>query len=94
MKYALTKKEAKRPKTTACIRCGSCVNSCPFSLSPVSIASAYDKKDTAELKALSVETCMECGCCSFVCPANRPLVQINKLSKQLLKEEQKKEENK
>ncbi len=88
---ALTEKEAKLPKTTACIRCGSCVNTCPFSLSPVDIAAAYEKKNTAELKALSVETCMECGCCSFVCPANRPLVQINKLSKQLLKEEREKE---
>jgi len=88
---ALTEKEAKLPKTTACIRCGSCVNTCPFSLSPVDIAAAYEKKDTAELKALSVDTCMECGCCSFVCPANRPLVQINKLSKQLLKEEREKE---
>ncbi|MBE6625865.1 MAG: electron transport complex subunit RsxC [Ruminococcaceae bacterium] len=91
---ALTKKEAKLPKTTACIRCGSCVNTCPFSLAPVDIATAYEKKDAEELKALSVVTCMECGCCSFVCPANRPLVQINKLSKQLLKEEQQKEENK
>lgn len=88
---ALTEKEAKLPKTTACIRCGSCANTCPFSLSPVDIATAYEKKDTAELKTLSVETCMECGCCSFVCPANRPLVQINKLSKQLLKEEREKE---
>ncbi len=91
---ALTEKEAKLPKTTACIRCGSCVNTCPFSLAPVDIAAAYEKKDTAELRALSVETCMECGCCSFVCPANRPLVQINKLSKQLLKEEREKEGNK
>ena len=37
-----------------------------------------------------VNLCMECGCCSFVCPANRPLVQTNKLSKELLKEERKK----
>ena len=91
---ALTEKEAKLPKTTACIRCGSCVNTCPFSLAPVSIAEAYDRKDAADLKALSVETCMECGCCSFVCPANRPLVQINKLSKQFLREETMKEESK
>ena len=88
---ALTEKEAKLPKTTACIRCGTCVNTCPFSLAPVSIAEAYDRKDTEALKELSVMTCMECGCCSFVCPANRPLVQINKLSKQLLKEEKMKE---
>lgn len=88
---ALTEKEAKLPKTTACIRCGTCVNTCPFSLAPVNIAEAYDRKDTEALKELSVMTCMECGCCSFVCPANRPLVQINKLSKQLLKEEKMKE---
>lgn len=91
---ALTKKEAKLPKTTACIKCGSCVNTCPFGLAPASISEAYEKKDTQALKALSVETCMECGCCSFVCPANRPLVQVNKLSKQMLKEEQKKEAGK
>ena len=88
---ALTAKEAKLPRETACIRCGNCTNTCPFGLAPASIAAAYGKNDTAELRALSVESCMECGCCSFVCPANRPLVQMNKLSKQLLKEEEKKE---
>ena len=83
---ALTEKEAKLPKTTACIRCGTCVNTCPFSLSPLNIADA--------LKELSVMSCMECGCCSFNCPANRPLVQINKLSKKFLNDEAKKEASK
>ncbi len=91
---ALTKKEAKLPKTTACIRCGACVNTCPFSLAPVNIAEAYEKEDAEALNDLSVQTCMECGCCSFVCPANRPLVQINKLSKKLVMENAKKEGNK
>ena len=91
---ALTEKEAALPKTTACIRCGSCVNTCPFGLSPVSIAASYEKKDAEALSSLAVDACMECGCCSFVCPANRPLVQINKLSKQFLKEERKKEATK
>ena len=27
---------------------------------------------------------MECGCCAFVCPAKRPLVQVNKLAKNML----------
>ncbi|MBR6709867.1 MAG: SLBB domain-containing protein, partial [Clostridia bacterium] len=88
---ALTEKEAKLPKTTACIRCGSCTNTCPFGLAPADIARAYDKRDVAALDALSVVSCMECGCCSFVCPANRPLVQTNKLAKVLLKEEKAKE---
>ncbi len=91
---ALSKKEAKLPKTTACIRCGACVNTCPFSLAPVNIAEAYEKEDAEALNDLSVQTCMECGCCSFVCPANRPLVQINKLSKKLVMENAKKEGNK
>ena len=91
---ALTAKEVKEPKTTACIRCGACVNTCPFALAPVAIAAAFDKKDREELEDLVVDACMECGCCSFVCPANRPLVQINKLSKQFLREERMKEASK
>jgi electron transport complex protein RnfC len=91
---ALTEKEAKLPKTTACIRCGSCTNTCPFGLAAADILRAYEKKDTEKLRALSVESCMECGCCSFVCPANRPLVQTNKLAKALLREEQAKEASK
>ncbi len=91
---ALTEKEAWLPKTTACIRCGTCVNTCPFGLAPVAISEAYGKRDTEALTELSVDTCMECGCCSFVCPANRPLVQNNKLSKQLLREARMKEDRK
>lgn len=91
---ALTEKEAKLPKTTACIRCGACVNHCPFGLAPAAISKAYDDKSAEDLISLSVESCMECGCCSFVCPANRPLVQKNKLSKQFLREKRVKEENK
>ena len=88
---ALTEKEAALPKTTSCIRCGACINTCPLGLAPASIAQAYKKKDTEALRRLSVDTCMLCGCCSFVCPANRPLVQTNALSKQLLRDEKAKE---
>ena len=88
---ALTAKETKTPATTACIRCGSCTNTCPFGLAPAAIAKAYEQKDVAKLEELSVNACMECGCCSFVCPANRPLVQTNKLSKIMIREEKAKE---
>ena len=91
---ALTKKETKLPRTTNCIRCGACLNTCPFGLAPAAIARAYDKKDAVALDELKVNACMECGCCSFVCPANRPLVQTNKLAKAFLKEEKAKEEAK
>ena len=88
---ALTEKEAWLPKTTACIRCSACTNHCPFGLAPAALSRAYDSRNLDELKRLSVDACMECGCCSFVCPANRPLVQKNKLGKQLLKDAQAKE---
>lgn len=88
---ALSPKEAKLPKTSACIRCGACTNVCPFGLAAAEILLAYKKKDTALLKKLSVDTCMLCGCCSFTCPANRPLVQTNTLAKMMLKEEKAKE---
>lgn len=91
---ALSVKEARLPKTTACIRCGSCTNGCPFGLAPASIMAAYKKKDSALLEKLQVQTCMECGCCSFNCPANQPLVQTNKLAKAFLKEQQIKEASK
>ncbi|MBR7162238.1 MAG: SLBB domain-containing protein, partial [Clostridia bacterium] len=55
---ALSEKEAKLPKTTACIRCGSCTNTCPFGLAPVSIAAAYKKQDANRLEALFVNNCM------------------------------------
>ncbi len=90
---ALTKKEARLPKTTACIRCGSCTNTCPFGLAPSAILRAYKKKDSEALTRLSTNACMECGCCSFVCPASLPLVQTNKLAKLLLKEEKEDEKN-
>ena len=91
---ALSEKEARLPKTTACIRCGACINTCPFKLAPAAISRAFDNKDTDMLEKLQVNLCMECGCCSFVCPANRPLVQKNKLSKALLREVKAKEETK
>ena len=91
---ALIADEAKQPKTSACIRCGGCTNACPMGLAPAQIMSAYQKKDIEALKKLSVDTCMLCGCCSFTCPANRPLVQTNTLSKQLLREEKAKEASK
>ncbi len=93
---AFGSKEAEPPRSTACIRCGKCAASCPFSLSPCDIAAAYDAGDAERLEKLKVNICMECGCCSYVCPAKRNIVQNNKLAKAMLKSYQtsKKGENK
>ena len=88
----LNEKEATLPKTTACIKCGSCTNHCPLGINPRAITKAYKNDDFSALEELGVNLCMECGCCSFVCPAKIPLVQNNRLSKQKLKEYKLKEE--
>ncbi len=91
---AMTKKETSAAETTACIRCGSCANICPFGIDPAGLARAYDKKDFEAMTRLGATLCMECGCCSYVCPAHIPLVQKNKLAKLALRENAAKEEKK
>lgn len=77
-------RNGESPKTTACIRCGKCVRTCPFGLMPLMIEKAYNAKDVEELKTLKVMLCMNCGCCSYACPAHRPLAEINQLAKSLI----------
>ena len=88
---AFNRTEAKVAKTTACIKCGGCVNACPFGINPVTATKALKTEDLDGLERSGVELCMSCGCCSFVCPAKRPIVQNNKIAKETLFELRKKE---
>lgn len=83
---ALTAAEAAVPPTTACIRCGACINHCPMRLDPTVFSKAYAQNDGQTLTDAKVNLCIECGCCSFVCPARQPLVQRNRLAKTLQRE--------
>ncbi len=78
---ALSAKESRKPTETACIRCGTCANTCPLGIDPAAIAKAFETGNHEILGKLGIEVCMECGCCSFNCPASRNLVQINKMAK-------------
>ena len=64
-------KETQSTPTTACIRCGRCVNACPMNLMPTRLEAYTNLGNAEELKKLNIMTCMECGCCSFVCPPDR-----------------------
>lgn len=88
---ALNEAETVIPKTTACIRCGACINHCPFGINPPAIAKALKNEDFEAMEEAGAGLCMECGCCSYVCPASRPLVANNKLAKKALNEHKKKE---
>lgn len=82
---AFSKKWTDNGKTTNCIHCGRCTNSCPLGLSAKEIVQAYEKGDVNLLQTLSADLCMSCGTCSFVCPARRPLAPSIALAKIMMK---------
>ena len=57
-------------KEEPCIRCGSCVLSCPTGLLPKSIMDAVKAMDKARVKELQPLRCVECGLCTYVCTSN------------------------
>lgn len=63
------------PAEGPCIRCGKCVEACPYTLSPYHLANLVDAKKFREAEEWGILDCMECGACSFICPAKRFLVQ-------------------
>ena len=77
----LTKENACKPESTACIRCGKCVDACPMGLMPLNIRSTVEHNETDMLKNLHVQDCILCGTCSYVCPAKIPLLDYCKIGK-------------
>lgn len=67
--------------TFPCIRCGSCVRTCPMNLMPLKLSILSQKNRPRELEEYGINNCIECGCCSFTCPANIPLVQWLRVGK-------------
>lgn len=50
-----------------CVRCGSCVLSCPVHLEPVQIMNAVKTLDKERIKKLNPLKCIECGLCTYSC---------------------------
>jgi electron transport complex protein RnfC len=84
-------KSAEAPRTTACIRCDACVDSCPMRLAPIQVQRAYRAGDVRRLDELMADLCIECGTCSYVCPAKQPLAQYTRLARARLRQEQRKQ---
>ena len=49
-----------------CVRCGSCVLSCPTHLEPVQIMNAVKALDKERIKMLNPLRCIECGLCTYI----------------------------
>jgi electron transport complex protein RnfC len=62
---ALSDEERDNARTEPCLRCGVCMEVCPFNLPAIYLVENPQK---------AVLGCVECGACQFFCPAHQPLV--------------------
>jgi electron transport complex protein RnfC len=82
---AFTEAETARPKEYPCIRCGRCLEACPYFLNPSRFARLASARMFEEMQQYSVMDCVECGCCTFACPSHIPIVQLIRTGKDALR---------
>ena len=68
-----------------CVRCGSCVLSCPVHLEPVQIMNAVKVLDKERIKKLNPLRCIECGLCSYSCTSKIPVTDYVRKAKIMAK---------
>ena len=72
-------------KEEPCVRCGSCVLSCPVHLEPVQIMNAVKTLDKPRIKMLNPLRCIECGLCSYSCTSKIPVTDYIRKAKIIAK---------
>ncbi len=72
-------------KEEPCVRCGSCVLSCPVHLEPVQIMNAVKVLDKERIKMLNPLKCIECGICSYTCTSKIPVTDYVRKAKMIAK---------
>lgn len=75
----------KKEKEEPCIRCASCVYSCPVGLKPVQIMNSYKRKDSDSVLRLRIKDCILCGMCSYTCTSKIHLTEYMRQAKKLVK---------
>lgn len=87
----MSKDDVEEFETTACIRCGKCVEACPSRLVPQKMfQAAAVQKDMDAFVALNGMECYECGACTYVCPAKVRLTQAFKTARRTVMNSRKK----
>ena len=82
---AFTEAETARPREYPCIRCGRCLDACPYFLNPSRFARLARARLFEEMKDHQVMDCVECGSCTFACPSSIPIVQLIRTAKDNLR---------
>ena len=76
---------AHNEKEEPCVRCGSCVYSCPAGLQPVQIMQAVKNGDKESLfYKLNIRSCILCGMCSYTCTSKIPLTDYCRKAKTMI----------
>jgi electron transport complex protein RnfC len=68
-----------------CMRCGRCIDACPMGLMPSMLSVLSERGFYEEAKEYDLFDCFECGSCAYVCPSKRPIVQLVRLAKSMVK---------
>ena len=82
---AFTATETARPREYSCIRCGRCVEACPYFLNPARLARLARARLYEQMKDLQLMECVECGSCTYSCPSGIPIVQMIRTAKNTLR---------
>ncbi len=83
---AFTATETARPPEYPCIRCGRCLEACPYFLNPSRLALLSRHRRYQEATEYHVMDCVECGACSYACPSNIPITQLIRTTKDNLRQ--------
>ena len=83
---AFTESHSRNPREYPCIRCGRCLEACPYFLNPSRLARLSKARLFDEMENYQVMDCVECGSCTYACPSRIPIVQLIRTAKSHLRQ--------
>jgi Na+-translocating ferredoxin:NAD+ oxidoreductase subunit C len=73
---AFSSAESRIRREWACVRCGICIEACPWGLVPARLHKLIRMGDIEAARREGLSRCTGCGCCAFACPSHIPLASI------------------
>ncbi|MGA2640052.1 MAG: electron transport complex subunit RsxC [Spirochaetia bacterium] len=77
--------DSRQHQELPCIRCGNCIEACPWDLVPTRLFKLIRIGDAAAAAREGLSGCTECGCCAYSCPSRIPLVAVLREGKRRLR---------